>query len=97
MTTNQMILLVYIGLWVLMTIVTLMAYKIDKKRAIKNQWRIKESTLLLLSFALGSIGGLISLYVLRHKNKHWYFVAVNLLSLILHIGLLIYFALPIIN
>lgn len=97
MTTNEMILIGYIGLWVIMTLITLMAYKTDKKRAIKNQWRIKESTLLILSFALGSIGGLISLYVLRHKNKHWYFVAVNLLSLILHIGLLIYFTLNVIN
>ena len=76
---------IYLGLIILMSIITFILYAIDKKRAIKNKWRIKEATLLLSSFLLGSIGGLIGMYGLRHKTQHWYFVVVNFLSLIIHI------------
>ena len=83
---------IYLGLIILMSIITFILYAIDKKRAIKNKWRIKEATLLLSSFLLGSIGGLIGMYGLRHKTQHWYFVVVNFLSLIIHIvlGIVIY-------
>lgn len=83
---------IYLGLIILMSIITFILYAIDKKRAIKNKWRIKEATLLLSSFLLGSFGGLIGMYGLRHKTQHWYFVVVNFLSLIIHIvlGVVIY-------
>lgn len=70
--------------------ITLVIYVIDKRRAIKNKYRIKEKTLLALSFFGGSIGGLIALYVFRHKNKHWYFVFVNVFSFIIHMILAYY-------
>lgn len=80
----------YLGLLFIMSIISFALYKIDKKRAIKNKYRIKEKTLLLSSFLFGSIGGLCGMYLLRHKTKHWYFVVVNYLSLILHIIIAIY-------
>lgn len=43
---------------------------IDKKRAINNQWRIKEVTLIWISIIGGSIGSLIGMYTFRHKIKH---------------------------
>lgn len=43
---------------------------IDKKRAINNQWRIKEITLIWISITGGSIGSLIGMYTFRHKTKH---------------------------
>lgn len=43
---------------------------LDKKRAIKKQWRISESTLILTSILGGSIGSLIGMYTFRHKTKH---------------------------
>ena len=42
---------------------------IDKKRAIKNQFRISEKTLLTLAFIGGSISMLISMKVIHHKGK----------------------------
>ena len=42
---------------------------IDKKRAIKNQFRISEKTLLTLAFMGGSISMLISMKVIHHKGK----------------------------
>ena len=64
---------VIIALLVVMGIITFFAYLIDKKKAEKGKWRTKEKTLLGLSFFFGSIGGLLGLYVIRHKTKHWYF------------------------
>ena len=68
-----------------MGIITFALYGIDKKKAIYNRRRISEKTLLLSSFIFGSIGGLLGMYILRHKTKHWYFVFVNVFSFILHI------------
>ena len=82
---------IVIALLVVMGIITFFAYLIDKKKAEKGKWRTKEKTLLGLSFLFGSIGGLLGLYVVRHKTKHWYFVVVNWLSFILHM-MILYFA-----
>ena len=72
----------------LMGIITFIAYANDKRKAKADpKHRTREKTLLLLSFLLGSVGGLLGMYVCRHKTKHWYFVVVNWLSLIIHIAL----------
>lgn len=84
------ILYVYIVTWVFLSLVTFMLYSLDKKKAKDAKWRIKEKTLLLFSFLLGSIGGLMGLYVVRHKTKHWYFVVINWGSFILHLAIAYY-------
>jgi uncharacterized membrane protein YsdA (DUF1294 family) len=43
---------------------------IDKYKAKKNLWRIRESTLLLIAVIGGSIGALAGMYTFRHKTKH---------------------------
>ena len=43
---------------------------IDKQRAIKKQWRISERTLLTLGFVGGAAGGVLAMYLFRHKTKH---------------------------
>ena len=78
---------IYLIFILIMSLFTFVIYGIDKFKAKRNKWRIKESVLLLSSFLGGSIGGLLGMYVLRHKTKHWYFVVVNILSFIIHIAL----------
>ena len=64
---------------------------IDKRRAIRDRWRIPERTLLLMAFCGGSAGALLAMYLFHHKTrKAKFFVTVPLL-LILHI-LLFFFA-----
>ena len=43
---------------------------IDKVKAKKNRWRIKESTPMLSAAIGGSIGALAGMYTFRHKTLH---------------------------
>lgn len=62
----------------------------DKRRAKKDKWRIKESTLLLVGLVGGSLGSLVSMYVFRHKTKHWKFKILVPVFFILHTALFFY-------
>ena len=42
----------------------------DKRKAQKKKWRIPEATLMGTAALGGSIGGLLGMYLLRHKTKH---------------------------
>ena len=59
----------------------------DKATAKKNKWRIKESVLLGLGAFGGSIGALFAMNLYRHKTKHWYFWAVNVIALAVQIAI----------
>lgn len=43
---------------------------IDKSKAIHNEWRIPEKTLIGISIIGGSIGMLLGMNTFRHKTKH---------------------------
>ena len=43
---------------------------LDKWKAKKNRWRIRESTLMLVAALGGSVGSLLGMYAVRHKTKH---------------------------
>ncbi len=66
----------------IMSFITFILYAADKSKAKRGAWRIKESVLLGFGFFGGAIGGLIAMNLCRHKTKHWYFWAVNILGLI---------------
>ena len=48
-------------------------FGMDKRKAIKNKWRISEVTLLTIAFFGGSMGAWIGMQCFRHKTKHWKF------------------------
>lgn len=63
---------------------------VDKKKAVKNRWRIPERTLLGIAAVGGSLGAVIAMQLLRHKTKHPRFsiglpcmLAVHIVALIL--------------
>lgn len=72
-------------------ILTFSLYGLDKRKAIKGQWRISEQTLLIVALFGGSIGALLAMIVFHHKTKHWKFVLLIPLFLIIHIFLFLYF------
>lgn len=55
----------------------------DKQRAIHQQWRIPERTLLLLSLLGGFIGIHLGRQHFRHKTQRWYFSLTVIISAIL--------------
>ena len=70
--------------------ITFITFGIDKYKAIKNKWRIKEATLLGLSFIGGALGGMLGMYVFRHKTKKFYFFLGIPFMMILHVALFVY-------
>lgn len=53
---------------IIMSVVTVLAYKFDKQKAINNEWRTKEKTLLALPWVMGGIGGFLGIYVIDRKS-----------------------------
>ncbi len=41
----------------------------DKRKAIKNKWRIPERVLILSALLGGSVGALLGMYVFHHKTQ----------------------------
>lgn len=65
----------YIIIYVLgINLITFLAMYIDKRKAKKARWRIKESTLFTLVLLGGGIGGIAGMYTFRHKTKKMQFV-----------------------
>lgn len=62
----------YIYLIVINAVAFLM-YGIDKEKARKGKWRIKEKDLILVAVIGGSIGAFLGMYFFHHKTRHWYF------------------------
>lgn len=50
-------------------LIAFLAMFIDKKKAQKGKWRIKESTLLILALIGGSIGAISGMYIFHHKTQ----------------------------
>lgn len=61
---------------------------IDKSKARKQKWRIRESTLFIVAALGGSIGSIIGMYTFRHKTKHTSFVVGMPLILIVQIAII---------
>ena len=81
---------IYSACLCVISLITLIFYGVDKVKAKKKAWRIAEKTLLCLSFFGGAIGGYIAMFLFRHKTKHWYFHAVNILGLVWQIAVLLW-------
>ena len=63
-----------VGYLVCINLAGLASMGMDKRKAIRHQWRIPEATLFLIALLGGSLGSIIGMQFFRHKTKHWYFV-----------------------
>ncbi len=75
---------------IVMNILSLIMYASDKSRALKKQWRIKESTLLGLGFFGGAFGAIIGMKFFHHKTRHNNFWMVNIIGVIWQTTLIIF-------
>lgn len=47
---------------------------VDKRKAIRNAYRISEASLFFIALIGGALGATLGMQHFRHKTKHWYFV-----------------------
>ena len=85
----SVVIIIYI---LLMFIVGFISMGVDKAKAKKSKWRIKESTLLIIAALGGSLGSLMGMRCFRHKTKHIKFVVLVPIFLVVHFAVLIYVA-----
>jgi len=84
----QTLLYIYI---LVVNIVGFVMMGIDKRKAIKGEWRIPEASLFLAAIIGGSMGCILGMELFRHKTKHWYFKYGMPAILILQIGICLFF------
>ena len=77
-------------LLIAVNLVSFALYGLDKVKAMRGLWRIRESTLLLVAALGGSLGALLGMELFRHKTKHWTFKILIPLFLLLHMALGVY-------
>ena len=63
----QHIILIYLTT---INVATFFTFGIDKLKARRDKWRIRETALLLLAILGGSLGAWLGMKVWRHKTKH---------------------------
>ena len=85
--SDHKILVVYL---MVINLLTMIAFAIDKIAAIKHKSRIRIVTLLGLAFIGGSVGGLIAMYLFRHKIRMNYFTVGLPLMMVMQIIVLFY-------
>ena len=76
------IMLIYL---IVINLIGFAAFGIDKRKAIKDQWRIPEKTLLLIALIGGSVGAFFGMQVFHHKTKHWKFLIGVPACILLHV------------
>ena len=80
----------YIGIYyVVINLISFTLFFIDKNKAERDKWRIKERTLHLFSFLGGAIGSIIAMNVFHHKTKKLKFCIITGLALIYNILILV--------
>lgn len=74
----------------IINVVALIAYAVDKFKAQHNRWRIPEATLIIMAFLGGALGAFLGMYLFRHKTKHWKFRILVPLALVLWIAAVVF-------
>ncbi len=55
-------------IYAVLNVISFALFAIDKRKAVKNKWRIPEATLIGAS-VFGIFGGFCGMYLIRHKTK----------------------------
>lgn len=71
MSGLQFVFVVYL---VVVNLVALVVYGVDKWRSRRGMWRVRECRLLGIAVAGGGIGAALGMYWFRHKTKRLKFV-----------------------
>lgn len=58
--------IIVLTLW---NLIVFAVFGADKWKAVHNNWRISEFALLAMCFLMGGAGGILGMYVWRHKTR----------------------------
>lgn len=76
----------FIAAYVIMSLITYIAYALDKNAAKKGKWRTPEKTLHLLSLFGGWPGALCAQHQFRHKTQKQPFKSILWLTIVFNIA-----------
>jgi uncharacterized membrane protein YsdA (DUF1294 family) len=76
---------IYLGIVLVMSIVSFAIFGFDKRRAAVGGWRVPERTLLLLAFLGGWPGAIAAQRWFRHKTRKVSFLAALWGVIVLHV------------
>lgn len=65
---------IFLVYFILINIISIIVTIVDKVSAISHRWRVRESTLLLLSALGGSVSMFVTMQIIRHKTRHLKFM-----------------------
>ncbi len=88
MTDFQKMLFIY---FLAINVATFFTYGLDKWKAKKSKWRIRETSLLGLAVLGGSIGAWLGMNVWHHKTQHKKFKYGVPAIIIIQLALIVYF------
>jgi uncharacterized membrane protein YsdA (DUF1294 family) len=63
---------------------------IDKSKARKGQWRIRENHLFLVAFLGGALGSFLGMQAFHHKTKHWKFKVGVPILIVLNLAIILW-------
>lgn len=55
--------------WACLNGLVFLLYGLDKRRAIRGEWRIPERTLLMGTWLMGGVGAYLGMRTFRHKTR----------------------------
>lgn len=64
---------VILGYLILINLAGFILMGADKRRAKRDQWRIRERTFFFMALLGGSLGTILGMKGFHHKTRHWYF------------------------
>ncbi|ERJ74631.1 MAG: DUF1294 domain-containing protein [Streptococcus sobrinus] len=79
---------IFLSLLIFWNILTFYLYGLDKRRAIRGQWRIPEKTLLTLSLTGAGLAAYLAGRIFHHKTKKWYFKLAWCLGILIEVSLI---------
>lgn len=77
--------------FLLINVLGMALFALDKYKARRGLWRIPESTLLLVALIGGSVGALLGMKMFHHKTRHLKFSWGIPLIIGTQIGLMVYY------
>lgn len=74
------------GIWIvylMLNVIAFSLYGLDKRRAKRGLWRIRESVLLAAAWLMGGVGAWLGMRLFRHKTqKRAFVVSANVASVL---------------